>query len=338
VLRLQAEEAERKRQEQLRLQAEEAERKRQEELKAKKKLEERVDRAIVAADQIFREGKHAEALESLSGFEPDHPRIDEHLAFLRKEIQRIAEAKRAEEEKHRRQTEAQRLEQVRRDVMTKAQAAAAKGDFASALDMLTGALKEDFSGDAEFVRLRSQVVLDLRKAFSNDRRNATLVALVGQYDPWFARRPLIIKGSGGAMAAALALMVYLNLPTTTPDPGSGSTATVTPTTVPVTPPPATTTIPAPPPKMAVLTVDFRPWARVRIIPADSSVKVPEEAMLTPFVITLPAGDYTLRAENDGLTGPREITVKLAEGEVRPVSEQMPGFRADTLVDQLLKGR
>ena len=61
-------------------------------------------------------------------------------------------------------------------------------------------------------------------------------------------------------------------------------------------------------------------------------------MLTPFVITLPAGEYTLRAENDGLTSPTDVPVKLAEGEVHPVSVQMPGFRVDALVDQLLKGR
>ena len=273
-LRLQQEAEERKRQEELRLKAEEAERRRQEELKAKKKLEERVDKAILTADRLFSEGNHPASLQTLGEFEPDHPRIEEHLVFLRKEIQRLAEARRAEEEKRRRQTEAQRLEQMRRDVLARASAAIAKGDFATALDVLTGALKGDLAGDAEVARVKAQTVLDLRAAFSKDRSNATLQALVTQYDPWFARRRLLIQAGG---AAAVLLLVDRRSGEVAradadhrPDPDHGDNGAADTDDVPA----ATTTIPAPPPEMGVLTVDFRPWARVSIIPADTSVKVP----------------------------------------------------------------
>ena len=337
-LRLQREAEERKKQEELRLQREAEERKRQEELKAKKKLEERVDKAIQSADRLFADGKQTEALESLAEFEPDHPRIDQHAEFLRKEIQRLAELKRAEDEKRRKQGEAQRLEQARRDLLARAGTAAGKGDYATALDVLSSALGGDLAGDAEVARARAQTILDLRGAYTKDRKNPALQALVGQYDPWFARRPMLMQTAGAVAAVVLAVVVYVNLPESPKPTPPSTTQPSGPATAPVTPPPATTTIPAPPPKMAVMTVDFRPWARVRIIPADSSVKVPEEAMVTPFVITLPAGEYTLRAENDGLTNPTDVPVKLVEGEVRPVSVQMPGFRADAIVDQLLKGR
>ena len=56
---------------------------------------------------------------------------------------------------------------------------------------------------------------------------------------------------------------------------------------------------------------------------------------TPFTVNLAPGDYVLVAENGGLTGPLGISVTLREGEPLVVTEPMPGFNANRIVDLLL---
>ena len=84
-----------------------------------------------------------------------------------------------------------------------------------------------------------------------------------------------------------------------------------------------------------LTVNLRPWARVRITSRDTSGAVPAEPQLTPFMVSLLPGEYTLIAENDGITPRTEFSVTVEPGKVTLVSRDMPGFSPDRTVDALL---
>ncbi len=97
--------------------------------------------------------------------------------------------------------------------------------------------------------------------------------------------------------------------------------------------PATTTqTPAAAPPSAV-TVDVHPWARVTIAGLDGAKAPAPAAYTTPFVVQLAAGRYRLSCENGGAPASFEITV--TAGQPLRVSETMPGFDVDTVVEQLL---
>jgi hypothetical protein len=74
------------------------------------------------------------------------------------------------------------------------------------------------------------------------------------------------------------------------------------------------------------------------VPTDTSVTVPADAELTPFTVTLPPGEYILRAENGGLTNAFEVRVQLEPGKPSTVSRELPGFNPDTIIEKLLGQR
>jgi hypothetical protein len=90
------------------------------------------------------------------------------------------------------------------------------------------------------------------------------------------------------------------------------------------------TVPVP----TTLTVDIRPWARVRILSGDGAAPS-TGTYTTPFAVALAPGKYTLQMENGGLTKPLEVEVTLTEGSPVTISRNMPGFDAGLVVDSLL---
>jgi hypothetical protein len=63
--------------------------------------------------------------------------------------------------------------------------------------------------------------------------------------------------------------------------------------------------------------------------------VPAEALYAPFTLELPAGDYTLEAENGGLNRNATFPIKVEPGKPQFFTRAMPGFNATKIVDLLL---
>ena len=102
------------------------------------------------------------------------------------------------------------------------------------------------------------------------------------------------------------------------------------------PPPVTET-PASPALRSVA-IDIRPWARVRVRPAEGqTLAVPPDAMYSPFTVDLAPGDYVLECENGGINGTTTFQMKVdaAEGRTQFFVRNMQGFNATKIVDALL---
>jgi hypothetical protein len=120
-----------------------------------------------------------------------------------------------------------------------------------------------------------------------------------------------------------------------PPPADPSTTTpATPTTTPATDP-APPGDPPPAAAMSTVYIDLRPWARVKITTSIPNVTLPAEAQYAPFAIDLPAGDYTLEAENGGVNRATTFQLKVAEGGAQTYVRSMPGFNATKVVESLL---
>jgi serine/threonine protein kinase len=127
-------------------------------------------------------------------------------------------------------------------------------------------------------------------------------------------------------------------PTATPPPPPTNTAPETPvTTTPTTPPVEPTPVadPPPPASMSTVYIDIRPWARVKITTSIPNVTLPTEPQYVPFALDLPAGDYTLEAENGGVNRPTTFQLKVAEGGPQTFVRTMQGFNATKIVESLL---
>ena len=87
--------------------------------------------------------------------------------------------------------------------------------------------------------------------------------------------------------------------------------------------------------MSTVYIDIRPWARVKITTSIPNVTLPTEPQYVPFAIDLPAGDYTLEAENGGVNRPTTFQLKVAEGGPQTFVRAMQGFNATKIVESLL---
>ncbi|MGQ0733548.1 MAG: hypothetical protein ACT4QD_07840, partial [Acidobacteriota bacterium] len=315
----------------------EAERAREEAERARRELDARVEAAIAESDATFATGDHTEALDRLAAFEPPHPRIAQHLGVLRRQIDKLAADAREAAER-------ERVDAERAALLRRAAAALGRRDFKEALDETRSALGLD-PANQDAAALQAQILQDLRSALSHDPSNATLKNLLVAYDaPTRQRRRLMVGGA--AVAALLLIAAVVRFITMSPSPAAPelpmpsapvSVAEATPPAPLEAQPAPDTTQPASAPaaNLSALTVDLRPWARVQIVPQSPETKVSNESLLTPFVISLPPGDYTLRAENDGLTGPLEVTVRIDPGKPRTISRDMPNFNAERVINALL---
>ena len=88
-----------------------------------------------------------------------------------------------------------------------------------------------------------------------------------------------------------------------------------------------------------VTIDIRPWARVRVVPVagegQTPPSVPAEPLYAPFTVDLAPGDYTLEAENGGLNRNATFPIKIELGKPQFIVRTMPGFNATKIVDALL---
>jgi tetratricopeptide (TPR) repeat protein len=85
---------------------------------------------------------------------------------------------------------------------------------------------------------------------------------------------------------------------------------------------------------AVLTV--APWANIdSIISKADGKKVAGGDLVTPCVVSLPAGEYTVRASNPGFSGPLEFNLRIVEGQVQEVRQVIPGFKPEDEVARIL---
>jgi eukaryotic-like serine/threonine-protein kinase len=83
---------------------------------------------------------------------------------------------------------------------------------------------------------------------------------------------------------------------------------------------------------AVVTIDAAPWANVTISPVGGGN--PHDCT-TPCTVELPAGDYDLAFENDGLSQPLSERLTVAGGAPQTLHRTMPGFDVDRAVSAIV---
>src|SRR5207245_7237798 len=90
----------------------------------------------------------------------------------------------------------------------------------------------------------------------------------------------------------------------------------------------------PPPGSVVL--EIAPWANIDAVTTKASGK-PASAgcTVTPCVITLPAGEYHVRASNPNFPGSLDFDVVVEAGGVRNVRQAIPGFKPEDEVSKIL---
>lgn len=98
-----------------------------------------------------------------------------------------------------------------------------------------------------------------------------------------------------------------------------------------------------------ITMDAQPWAEVRLVPALSEADVsglPPEVVrelamergpfVTPFVAEVPAGDYVVSFENEGLGLSHTQRITVAAASENRFQVPLPGFDADRFIGDLLR--
>jgi serine/threonine protein kinase len=295
--------------------------------------DERAAAVVAAANHLFAANRYDESVQQLADFRPEHPVVQHRLAWMQRERARVEQASAFDAER-------QRLDAERAELMNEAQAYRQRREFAAALEISEGAQTlETLKADAR--KLRADLLQDLRATVAEQPPNPALALLLARYDVAAYRRKVIIQAStivaATGVAAAVGLMLYTRERTTPvisdgPPPAqpTSTPTTVPPATVDVTPP----TRGAPAAEPVSVTVNLAPWARVRITPADSGVPAPEQ-QITPFTVSLPPGEYTLHAENGGLTDAETFPITVKPGEPLVVSRPMKGFDANRVVSTLL---
>jgi len=90
----------------------------------------------------------------------------------------------------------------------------------------------------------------------------------------------------------------------------------------------------PPPGSVVL--EIAPWANIEAITAKADGKPASGGCsVTPCVITLPAGEYHVRASNPNFPGSIEFDVVVDARGVRNVRQAIPGFKPEDEVSKIL---
>jgi hypothetical protein len=96
-----------------------------------------------------------------------------------------------------------------------------------------------------------------------------------------------------------------------------------------------------PPGVATVTtgsvvLDIAPWANIDAVTAKADGKRASSACaVTPCVLTLPAGDYHVRASNPNFPGALEFDLTVEASGVRQVRQTIPGFKVDDEISKIL---
>lgn len=86
---------------------------------------------------------------------------------------------------------------------------------------------------------------------------------------------------------------------------------------------------------SIVTVNFHPWARVRIVSASDGAVV-ADTQPTPFVVALAPGRYRAEGENGDVTKPAQKEFEVVSGQPASVDVDMPGFDPNGIADQVLR--
>ncbi|PWT88417.1 MAG: hypothetical protein C5B54_10680 [Acidobacteria bacterium] len=107
---------------------------------------------------------------------------------------------------------------------------------------------------------------------------------------------------------------------------------VTPTPAPPGPKPN----PVPAPAKVVATINVLPWAKVKIKPKDSNVTLAESATeyVTPFSISLPAGEYALELKNDSASYSTTKEINVSTGNSNEFIFSIPEYNVDRIVERI----
>ena len=83
-------------------------------------------------------------------------------------------------------------------------------------------------------------------------------------------------------------------------------------------------------------LDIAPWANIDAVTTKADGKPASSACaVTPCVLTLPAGDYHVRASNPNFPGALEFDVTVEPSGVRQVRQTIPGFKVDDEISKIL---
>src|SRR5262249_52193632 len=83
--------------------------------------------------------------------------------------------------------------------------------------------------------------------------------------------------------------------------------------------------------------DIAPWATIDALTqkADGAAAAATACKVTPCVLSLPVGEYHVRASNPNFQGAVEFDVAVEAGQVREVRQAIPGFKAEDEVSKIL---
>jgi hypothetical protein len=85
-----------------------------------------------------------------------------------------------------------------------------------------------------------------------------------------------------------------------------------------------------------LVLEIAPWANIDAITAKRNGKAASGGcVVTPCVLSLPAGEYHVRASNPNFAGPVEFDVTIEAGGVREVRQKIPGLNVPDEVSKIL---
>jgi hypothetical protein len=101
---------------------------------------------------------------------------------------------------------------------------------------------------------------------------------------------------------------------------------------------STTPPPAPPVESGTVVLDVLPWANIESITnkADNQ-PVRSGCTATPCVLSLPAGEYHVRASNPNFPGALEFDVTVAPNGLREERRALPAFRVEDEVSRIVGG-
>ena len=83
-------------------------------------------------------------------------------------------------------------------------------------------------------------------------------------------------------------------------------------------------------------LDIAPWANIDAITKKTDGAVVDgRCTVTPCVLSLPVGEYHVRASNPNFQGPIEFDIAVVAGEVRELRQTIPGFKAEDEISKIL---
>ena len=82
-------------------------------------------------------------------------------------------------------------------------------------------------------------------------------------------------------------------------------------------------------------LDIAPWANIDAITKKGGGAADARCKVTPCVLSLPPGEYHVRASNPNFQGPIEFDVAVEAGQVREMRQTIPGFKADDEISKIL---